>query len=716
MDFEEKISNRSWNIPSCGYSQLQGYSALSHGISGLAVFPSQTLPHKSSDHSTPSQKIAGAAVVRCLSPSTWLFSRHTRQLVNEAMGTFRSLQAAVADASSTAVSSEEVDLTPVFIKKSREYRSMLQACVCSLNTALDKEPQHTDLYQQMAEQCQLLYKMELLLGLTEIIFVDSRPGSLVLGQLVCWVRLHFPGCTEQMVQVMADDQPSDHPLYWKAVYGLACQGRLSDARQLLQQHPLSHTDPFTAMEEILRKMPTYQVYGGVSEAEFLLRWQHWQAECENRLHRGEFTAWSHLGKLAEILCGNAPAILSVTNLSCEGGPGGGSWVPHLVATLLYTQPNIKLHRLHGAALRAIADCRDKLSALDSLLLAAIEGDAMQVVRGCQQSLDNMWLSAHLTDLLYHALTAQHQSHQSLAALRDSLVQEYALELADHPSLWQVGVIYLDYCGGDVDGEPCPLTTMVLERVPLTSDAKAHKVINMATQRNLDQVVVGVCRVMGRSSSREGRLAAAIWWGVRAKDAAFTSHIAHQVLQRYLSSGEFQSSALLLDHLGPAMLLSDTLTFLGKYREFHSLYQQGEYKRAGDLLVTLIASKLAPQYFWPVLLLDALPLLQEPGGDAGEGGTGLLVSGEGDVVLSSTHTYELMYCLNTVMERLKTNDKGELSLDSSCPAADSGLVRAFQQREEELRSRLTHNLARAIVAEGTTYTDTSCLLTLGTVAG
>ena len=40
----------------------------------------------------------------------------------------------------------------------------------------------------------------------------------------------------------------------------------------------------------------------------------------------------------------------------------------------------------------------------------------------------------------------------------------------------------------------------------------------------------VCRVMGRRAAQECRLAAAIWWGVRANDSSFTSHVAHKVFQ------------------------------------------------------------------------------------------------------------------------------------------------------------------------------------------
>ncbi|KAF2361424.1 Nucleoporin Nup85-like [Trinorchestia longiramus] len=711
MELEETLANKFYVIKHQESKNYKGHFAQSVGVYGLAVYPAPLPSIPASDDANK----AGLGVVQQLSPKSWLFNRHSRQLVNEAMNTFRNLQSIVEDATPSE-GEDPLDITPALINKSREYRSMLQACVCSLNSDLDDLNPSTEQYQEMAGQCQLLYKMELLLGLMEIIFVDARPGSLILSQLVCWVRLHYPSCTENMVTIIEEPEPAEHGLYWQTVsisnlftywqtvstsnlftywqiiYELVCQGRLSDARQLLHQHPHSHSDAFIAMEEILRKMPTYQAYSGVSEGEFLVRWQHWQGECVMRLQVGEFAAWGHLKKLAEILSGNAASILSVTTLSNDvGGRSGGSWVPHLLASLLFTQPNITLHRLHDAATRAVAECRANLSDLDNILLTAMQGDSLQVIRWCQKTLDNLWLSAHLTDLLYHAVTSQQSTYPLLTAMRESVLQDYALELADHPSLWQVGLVYLDYCGPSGLRDASPLTSMLLERVPLTSDAKAHKVISMAEQRNLDDVVRGVCRVMGRRAANEGRLAAAIWWAVRAKDAPFTSHTAHQVLHRYLSSGEFQSSALLLDHLGPAMLLSDTLTFLGKYREFHSLYLRGDHKRAADLLVTLIASKLAPQYFWPVLLLDVLPLLQQAD-DAPDSEEGQ------EVVVSAAHTYELMYCLNTVIE----NVKRESSCDKGSEEAQhSGLLRAFHERETELRSCLAHNLARAIVMEGST---------------
>ena len=42
-----------------------------------------------------------------------------------------------------------------------------------------------------------------------------------------------------------------------------------------------------------------------------------------------------------------------------------------------------------------------------------------------------------------------------------------------------------------------------------------QVIQLAADRDLDSVVVGVCRVMGqRAMDRPGHLGTAVWWGVR----------------------------------------------------------------------------------------------------------------------------------------------------------------------------------------------------------
>ncbi|XP_052373712.1 nuclear pore complex protein Nup85-like [Oncorhynchus keta] len=144
------------------------------------------------------------------------------------------------------------------------------------------------------------------------------------------------------------------------------------------------------------------------------------------------------------------------------------------------------------------------------------------------------------------------------------------------------------------------------------------------------------------------------------------------LQDYCAKGTF-SDLDLIDNLGPAMLLSDRLTFLGKYREFHRLYGEKRFSDAAKLLLSLMTAKIAPHSFWMTLLTDALPLLEQK-----------------EVIFSADQTHELMFCLE------------ELTSGKSVPTPD----RPMQDEDIEttkielLRLALARNLAMAIVKEGT----------------
>ena len=122
--------------------------------------------------------------------------------------------------------------------------------------------------------------------------------------------------------------------------------------------------------------------------------------------------------------------------------------------------------------------------------------------------------------------------------------------------------------------------LLLERVPLDSERKADRVIAVASARGLNDVVATTCRIMGvralKMSSRM-RVGSAMAWALRSQDARFTTFLADQLLRQYCEEGTF-SSADLLDHLGSSMVLSDRLTFLDKYREFHRLCsEQRDFK-------------------------------------------------------------------------------------------------------------------------------------------
>lgn len=309
-----------------------------------------------------------------------------------------------------------------------------------------------------------------------------------------------------------------------------------------------------------------------------------------------------------------------------------------------------------------------MTSLDSVLLGILESDIPQVMRELCLTLDNFWFPAHLLDLLHHSGQLNSESGGGGgggvvgAGLREFLLLDYATCLMSHHALWQLGVLYLDHC--PVQGKQ--RLEALLERVPLSSDYKARKVLHIAADRGINSVITSTCKVMGMRAMAKGDTGAAMAWALKSQDAKFTTYLADKLLSEYATSGSFSSTDL-LDNLGPSIVVSDRLTFLGKYREFHRLVEEGSYSSAASLLHSLLWSKLAPKYFWVTLLIDAIPFLTAD-----------------DLLFTSEQTYELLQCLQ------------ELSSDGSLPKKQ--LV-ALEENEERIRLALAKNLALAIIKEG-----------------
>ncbi|XP_053087338.1 nuclear pore complex protein Nup85-like [Pangasianodon hypophthalmus] len=253
-------------------------------------------------------------------------------------------------------------------------------------------------------------------------------------------------------------------------------------------------------------------------------------------------------------------------------------------------------------------------------------------------------------------------------LREFLVLEYASGLFSHHSLWQLAVDYFDHCPefGRVYLE------LQMERVPLETERKALKVLRICEQRQMNEQVRSICKIMAKRALSNNRLGSALSWSIRAKDAAFATLISERFLQDYCTRGSF-SDLDLIDNLGPAMLLSDRLTFLGKYREFHRLYGEKKFTEAAKLLLSLMTAKIAPRSFWMTLLIDALPLLEQK-----------------EVIFSVDQTHELMFCLEEL-----TSDNSKLEPERLAQDDD-----VESTKLELLRLALARNLAMAIVKEGT----------------
>uniref|UniRef100_A0A803VRA7 Nuclear pore complex protein Nup85 n=1 Tax=Ficedula albicollis TaxID=59894 RepID=A0A803VRA7_FICAL len=533
-----------------------------------------------------------------------------RKLFNESHGIFMGLQRSEEE---LAGKSRKAHLVQV----SKNYRSVIRACMEDMHEAAGKfDPA---LQGQYSTQVSILSAMELIWNLCEILFVEAATAGPLLLRLLDWVRLHVCDVDSMVREVLSSESPSKHKLFWNVI---------------------GNTQTLTELE---------------------LKWQHWHEECQRYLQDGTFASSPHMESICKILLGDEDAILEKKELMT-------TWYHFLVTRLLYSHPTVKPVELRfyaQSSMDLFLGGESSPEPLDMILMAAFEFEIHQVIKECSIVLSNWWFVAHLTDLLDHCKLLQSHNLYFGSNMREFLLLEYASGLFSHHSLWQLGVDYFDHCPeyGRVYLE------LHIERIPLSTEQKALKVLRICEQRQMQEQVRSICKIMAMKALRNNRLGSALSWSIRAKDAAFATLISDRFLKDYCERGCF-SDLDLIDNLGPSMLLSDRLTFLGKYREFHRLYGEKRFSEAARLLLTLMTAHIAPCSFWMTLLTDALPLLEQK-----------------EVIFSAEQTYELMRCL----EDLTSPNPG------SAPFQDDDVETT---KVEMLRLALARNLARVIVKEGT----------------
>ncbi|KAG9343902.1 hypothetical protein JZ751_013289 [Albula glossodonta] len=612
--------------------------------------------HKASGTASGGQ---GCPFVHVVRKDEDIYSPILRKLFNESHHIFVGLQKI----------KEEVpnkNKKPQFVSISKNYRSVIRACMEELQQVA-VSTRDAALATQYGNQVSILLAVELIWNLCEVLFIEAAPAGALQLHLLDWVRLHKADVDEKAREVLQSESPAEHSAFWDVAISYVLQGRTDEARQVLVKQATLQPAAramFKLLDSLLMKMPIYNPGGTQTLTEFDVKWRHWHEECDRCLQDNSFASNRHLEAICKILVGDEDTLLEYKGLL-------GTWYHFLVTRLLYSHPTVKPTELYyyaQSSMDMFLDTRSAPEPLDSILLAAFEFDLHQVIKDCSIALNNWWFVAHLTDLLDHCKLLQSHNLHFGSNLREFLLLEYASGLFTHHSLWQLAVDYFDHCPefGRVYLE------LQVERVPLDTERKALKVLRICEQRQMAEQVRSICKIMAKRALRNDRLGSALSWSIRAKDAAFATLISERFLQDYCARGTF-SDLDLIDNLGSAMLLSDRLTFLGQYREFHKLYGEKRFNEAATLLLSLMTAKIAPRSFWMTLLTDALPLLEQK-----------------QVIFSADQTYELMHCLE------------ELTAGQAVPNNDRPMQEEDVEstRIELLRLALARNLAQAIVKEGT----------------
>ncbi|XP_011897919.1 PREDICTED: nuclear pore complex protein Nup85 isoform X4 [Cercocebus atys] len=626
-----------------------------------------------------------------------VYSQILRKLFNESHGIFLGLQRIDEELTGKSRKSQ-------LVRVSKNYRSVIRACMEEMHQVAiaAKDPASG---RQFSSQVSILSAMELIWNLCEILFIEVAPAGHLLLHLLDWVRLHVCEVDSLSADVLGSENPSNHDSFWNLVTILVLQGRLDEARQMLSKE--ADASPASAgicriMGDLMRTMPILSPGNTQTLTELELKWQHWHEECERYLQDSTFATNPHLESLLKIMLGDEATLLEQKELL-------SNWYHFLVTRLLYSNPTVKpidLHYYAQSSLDLFLGGESSPEPLDNILLAAFEFDIHQVIKECSIALSNWWFVAHLTDLLDHCKLLQSHNLYFGSNMREFLLLEYASGLFAHPSLWQLGVDYFDYCPklGRVSLE------LHIERIPLNTEQKALKVLRICEQRQMTEQVRSICKILAMKAVRNNRLGSALSWSIRAKDAAFATLVSDRFLRDYCERGCF-SDLDLIDNLGPAMMLSDRLTFLdlalwsssesalnalglhligayefgdrknlllcgvaGKYREFHRMYGEKRFADAACLLLSLMTSRIAPRSFWMTLLTDALPLLEQK-----------------QVIFSAEQTYELMRCLEDLTSRRPVRGESDIQ-----QLQDEDIETT---KVEMLRLALARNLARAIIREG-----------------
>lgn len=578
-----------------------------------------------------------------------------RKLLNEAHGVFIDLQ-------ETAVNKKPS--LDILRKTSLQYRAVIQSCVLKIKEKL-KDEKNRETIDDLQNELDYFSIMEMVWHLCEVLWVETPTGGYCLQQLLTWVKWHFNDPDQLGQSVISSEDPYSHSDYWPTVYGFVFQGRLNEVCDLLKHHPYRDSvDVFANLEELLNGMPVFRVLEGQTVNDFLSKWTAWQKECTNQLHDGYYGDYPEVEKMLEIICGNDEGFVQNSHL-CQ------SWHQLMVAKILYTDPAVKTLSLKQYAVESMESFNGigKVTKLDEIFLSIMSYDIHKVIEKCSETLPTWWFSAHLTDLLFHAglLKSFHLDYGD--DLREYLILEFASTVMSHSSLWSIGADYLM--------SNCPTSgrqhlESYIQKIPLETEMKALKVLRLCERYSFPEQSRSICKILGMEALRRNRLGVALSWCLRAKDEEFAAFLTEKFLNHYMETGRFTQCDL-IDNLGSSMLLNNKLTFLGKYYEFHQLYESSKYKEAASLLVSLLTSNLAPKRFWMILLTDALPLLDSK-----------------ELIFSSEQTFELLQCLKELQLCHQP-----LNADK-CKSKSKALEEEEDDQVQLLNLALTKNLSRALL--------------------
>ncbi|KAH8252807.1 hypothetical protein KR032_001916, partial [Drosophila birchii] len=632
----------------------------------IALSAYRHVKHNSRDE--PTETAGEAPALIYMSQESTLFDEPVlRSVLAEANATFGTLQQLGLEASRAK-----------YLNISRAYRSIVRACLEKLHLAKMSPEVQTDerRLQRFTDAIIVFYAAECLWHLFEILYLQNN--QMVVRQLLEWARFHSPQTEDRATDlVLMEEEASEADDYWSILRSLILLGQVDFVRAMLSQNRKAGQPAFKAAELILKTMPVYEE--GYALQKFHSQWEYWHVDTERKLKANVFATEPELEQILLLVAGD--------NKEWDAGiKESQDWYEYLPGYLLFTKPTCKPYELRIAASnwlnRWTMLCPEKQLPNMSRMVTQLMGhDIKLFIFEAQKLNDTHWFSTHLIDLIYHSgqLKSYFDQHNiDLPALRHSVIYEYGSYLMGSHNLWQLGIDYLDCC----KQEGKATIELLLPRIPIRNERLATKLINLARQRGLVSVEEEICKVLSKRSYDNERYSNALEWAIRSKDVRLVTAVADHILKHCSETGKLLCADTLA-YIGGRMFVSPRLVFLTKYHEFYQFYHNRDFLVACELLVNLLESKITPNYFWPSLIIDALPLLESR-----------------DPKIFAKETVTILHHIETALVPIIEQDKDKHGKDHSAALFKDYRAENIADIMNFMRLACARNLARALIFENT----------------
>lgn len=364
------------------------------------------------------------------------------------------------------------------------------------------------------------------------IFIMSQV-TYIHGAMNNWIRrnISIPNDTHQ-------------PNSWNLLYHHLIRGDIDNStklfRKLCTSEGLTSKEQFLAqkIEILIANLPKL----GNSLSNFEKTWNQWHQECLELSNDPTVIDCEFFSILLFILLGDKETLSKFKFIH---------WIERIGAEILFKYPTIT-NRNVRQLLQQLIDPK-QVPSKEYIFGYIIQGDISSILISLEKYWGS-WVFCHLTDLFYHLgfdfITKE---------FRENSIVKYSFDLLQENSFWQIAFSYFSFC--DQNGQN--LLDHFIQRIPLDSDKKAFKLINLCRLHKLKSQEKLICQVMAMNCLQRFSYGAAMSWLQRINDDVRI----RQVISKMISSVDsLDDIERILQSLGSDFVFSDNLKFLVDFQK------------------------------------------------------------------------------------------------------------------------------------------------------